>query len=89
MSAPDEAVETSQATANAMRRFAPPLLLAAVLAVLCVLGFELKPYHRELAIVFFINVIMVTSYRLITTTGDWSFAHVVLMGAGSYGAALT
>ncbi len=71
-----------------VRRIAPTLLLVAVLAALCVLAFELKPYHREIAIVFFINVIMVTSYRLITTTGDWSFAHVVLMGAGAYGAAL-
>ena len=88
MSAPDEVAGVEQASASALRRFAPFLLLAAVLAVLCVLGFELKPYHRELAIVFFINVIMVTSYRLITTTGDWSFSHVVLMGAGAYGAAL-
>ena len=88
MSAPDEAAGVEQASASALRRFAPFLLLAAVLALLCVLGFELRPYHRELAIVFFINVIMVTSYRLITTTGDWGFAHVVLMGAGAYGAAL-
>ena len=70
------------------RRLWPWFALLAMLALLCVLPFEMKAYHREITIVFFINLIMVTSYRLITTTGDWSFAHIVLMGAGAYGAAL-
>ncbi len=71
-----------------LRRLGPWLVLGLTLAVLCVLPFEMRPYHREMTMVFFINLIMVTSYRLITTTGDWSFAHIVLMGAGAYGAAL-
>ncbi len=70
------------------RRLFPWIAIVAVLALLSVLPFELRAYHREITIIFFINLIMVTSYRLITTTGDWSFAHVVLMGAGAYGAAL-
>ncbi|MBT5037925.1 MAG: branched-chain amino acid ABC transporter permease [Rhodospirillaceae bacterium] len=72
----------------AMRRLLPWISLGVILALLCVLPFELKPYHREITIFFIINLIMVSSYRLITTTGDWSFSHVVLMGAGAYGAAL-
>ena len=71
-----------------LRRFGPAVALVASIAILCFLPFELRPYLREIAIIFFINVILVSSYRLITTTGDWSFAHVVLMGAGAYGAAL-
>ena len=87
MSAPDD-ISRLTASSSLMRRIGPWLALAAVLAFLCVLPYELRPYHREITIFFFINLIMVTSYRLITTTGDWSFAHMVLMGAGAYGGAL-
>jgi branched-chain amino acid transport system permease protein len=85
------AAKTTSAAAEPLlgvRRYAPAVAIVAVLAGLCFLPFELRPYYREIFILFFINLILVTSYRLITTTGDWSFAHVVLMGAGAYGAAL-
>jgi branched-chain amino acid transport system permease protein len=61
---------------------------AALLAILGIAPFVLRPYHVELAILFLINLILVVSYRLITTTGDWSLCHVVLMGAGAYATAL-
>lgn len=64
------------------------ILVAAVLAILGLLPFEVSEYQLELLIVFYINVIVATSYRLITTTGDWSLAHIVLMGVGAYAAAL-
>jgi branched-chain amino acid transport system permease protein len=69
-------------------RLVPFLLLGGVLALLSVLPFQMKPYYIEISIFFFLNLILATSYRLITTTGDWSFCHVVLMGAGAYGTAL-
>lgn len=86
MSAPEQTPATPRAAWT--QRLPGWLALAAVLALLCLLPFEIRPYYREIAIFFFINLIMVTSYRLITTTGDWSFCHVVLMGAGAYGGAL-
>jgi branched-chain amino acid transport system permease protein len=35
-----------------------------------------------------INVLLVSSYRLLTLTGEWSLAHVVIMGVGAYASAL-
>lgn len=63
-------------------------LLATVLVALGLIPFGINYYQTELITVFFINVIMVTSYRLVTTTGDWGLCHVVLMGAGAYSTAL-
>jgi len=47
-----------------------------------------REYYVGLAIVFLINLIMAVSYRLIATTGDFSLAHLSLMGCGSYSSAL-
>jgi branched-chain amino acid transport system permease protein len=58
------------------------------LAILLVLPFALPTYTVELIILFFMNLILVTSYRMITTTGDWGLAHIVMMGVGGYAAAL-
>jgi branched-chain amino acid transport system permease protein len=64
------------------------ILVVAALAALGLLPFEASEYQLELLIIFYINVIVVASYRLITTTGDWSLAHIVLMGVGAYATAL-
>jgi branched-chain amino acid transport system permease protein len=45
-------------------------------------------YTVEILILFLINLILVSSYRLVTTTGDWSLSHIVLMGTGAYATAL-
>ena len=45
-------------------------------------------YYLEILILFLINLLLASSYRLVTTTGDWSLCHVVLMGAGAYATAL-
>ena len=50
--------------------------------------FVVGEYNVEILILFLINVILAVSYRLVTTTGDWSLCHVVLMGAGAYASAL-
>ncbi|GMG83107.1 branched-chain amino acid ABC transporter permease [Paralimibaculum aggregatum] len=45
-------------------------------------------YTSEVLILFMINLILVCSYRILTTTGDWSLSHVVMMGVGAYATAM-
>ena len=61
------------------------VLLAAALIVLPHL---LSLSQQEILVFLVINVLLVTSYRLLTLTGEWSLAHVVIMGVGAYGSAL-
>lgn len=63
-----------------------PLLLPIMLFVL--LPFVLSRYYLDLSIVFLINLILAASFRLISTTGDFSLAHVPLMGMGAYSGAI-
>ena len=63
-------------------------LLVTVLIALALIPFGISYYQNELFIIFFLNVILVSSYRLVTTTGDWGLCHIVLMGAGAYSTAL-
>ena len=63
----------------------------AALAVL--VGFAIMPevigeYYVEIMILFMINLILASSFRLITTCGDWSLSHVVFLGVGAYATAL-
>jgi branched-chain amino acid transport system permease protein len=53
-----------------------------------VLPFNLKFHQQDFMIFLLINVLVVASYRLMTLTGEWSLAHVVLMGVGAYSSAL-
>lgn len=69
--------------------FARALGLAASLAAVCAVPWVIDDaYYLEVLILLLINVILVASYRLVTTTGDWSFCHVVLFGVGAYATAL-
>jgi branched-chain amino acid transport system permease protein len=61
------------------------LLLAAALILL---PNVLSHSQQEILVLLVINVLLVTSYRLLTLTGEWSLAHVVIMGVGAYGSAL-
>lgn len=60
------------------------LLFGALLALPHFLQF----HHQDLLIFLVINVLVVTSYRLVTLTGEWSLIHAVMMGVGGYTAAL-
>jgi branched-chain amino acid transport system permease protein len=62
--------------------------LAASITLLVLLPFIFSRYYLDLSIVFLINLILAVSFRLITTTGDFSLAHVPLMGMGAYAGAL-
>ena len=61
------------------------LLLAAGLILFPSL---LSLSQQEILVLLVINVLLVASYRLLTLTGEWSLAHVVIMGVGAYGSAL-
>lgn len=60
------------------------LLLAALLALPHGLSFS----QQEILLFLLFNVLLAASYRLLTLTGEWSLAHVVLMGVGAYGGTL-
>jgi branched-chain amino acid transport system permease protein len=61
--------------------------IAAVAVLILAPGF-LNDYGRSVVAIFTINAILVMSYRLITNTGGWSFAHVAFMGLSAYAMAL-
>ena len=67
------------------RRLGWVLVLAIFIVIL---PFNLSEYKVDLIINLFINIILVSSFRLIATTGGWSLAHVQMMGCGAYATAL-
>ena len=72
------------ATERGFRLLGWLVLAAGLIAVPHLLSFS----QQELLVFLAINVIVVVSYRLLTLTGEWSLAHVVLMGVGGYASAL-
>ena len=62
--------------------------LAGIYSALVVMPHLLSFSQKEVAVFLVINVLVVVSYRLLTLTGEWSLAHVVLMGVGAYASAL-
>lgn len=56
----------------------------AVVALFCLAPQAISAYRLELLTIFLINVILAQSYRLMTTTGDWTLCHYILMGVGAY-----
>ena len=62
--------------------------LAGLYAVLIVLPHMLSFSQKEVLVFLVINVLVVASYRLLTLTGEWSLAHVVLVGVGAYASTL-
>ena len=63
-------------------------VLAAVFAGLVVLPHVLSFSQKEVAVFLVINVLVVVSYRLLTLTGEWSLAHMVIVGVGAYASTL-
>ncbi|MEQ8665691.1 MAG: branched-chain amino acid ABC transporter permease [Rhodospirillales bacterium] len=62
--------------------------LTVVLAALIALPHGLSFSQQEILVFTTINVLLVSSYRLLTLTGEWSLGHVVIMGVGAYASAL-
>jgi branched-chain amino acid transport system permease protein len=70
------------------RNLSKPLSLAVLPIILVALPFFLRGYYVDVLTILFINIILIVSFRLMATTGEWSIAHVPLMGAGAYATAL-
>lgn len=67
----------------------PKLLFWIALAAgLIALPYSLSFSQQEILVFLVINVLLVSSYRLLTLTGEWSLGHVVIMGVGAYSSAL-
>ena len=64
------------------------LLAAAFVGLLLLLPYGLSFSQQEILVFLTINILVVSSYRLLTLTGEWSLGHVVIMGVGAYGSAL-
>ena len=64
------------------------LLLGTLPVVLISAPFAISGYKVDLLTNLLINIVLVASFRLITTTGGWSLAHVPMMGCGAYATAL-
>ena len=62
--------------------------LAVLYAGLIALPLVLSYSQREIAVFLLISILLVVSYRLLTLTGEWSLAHVIIMGVGAYSSAL-
>lgn len=73
-----------------MRRALPHILfwLAAAVLLLWLPFLVGSSQQREILVVLMINAIVVASYRLLTLTGEWSLAHIVMMGVGAYASAI-
>jgi len=71
-----------------MRRAGHGVGLVILAVILGGLPFVVTKYQVDILITLLINVILVVSFRLITTTGRWSLAHIPMMGAGAYATAL-
>jgi len=64
------------------------LLIAGGIVLLLALPYLLSYSQQEILVFLVINVLLVSSYRLLTLTGEWSLGHVVIMGVGAYASAL-
>lgn len=62
--------------------------LAVLVAGLVALPHGLSFSQQQILVFMTVNVLVVASYRLLTLTGEWSLAHVVIMGVGAYASAL-
>lgn len=61
--------------------------------ILALAAFVMLPHglsfsQQEILVFLVINILLVSSYRLLTLTGEWSLGHVVIMGVGAYASAL-
>ena len=64
------------------------LLWPVALVALILLPHGLSFSQQEILVFLTINVLLVSTYRLLTLTGEWSLGHVVIMGVGAYASAL-
>ena len=61
---------------------------AVALPLLVALPHGLTVYWQSVLVLFTINAVLLMGYRLITTMGGWSFAHISTAGLGAYTTAI-
>ncbi|OAN97765.1 branched-chain amino acid ABC transporter permease [Roseovarius indicus] len=71
-----------------MRTVLKFILWPIALVALILLPHGLSFSQQEILVFLTINVLLVSTYRLLTLTGEWSLGHVVIMGVGAYASAL-
>jgi branched-chain amino acid transport system permease protein len=59
-----------------------PMIIALI--GLCLFPFFARAYLVEVAMMYFLYIILAQSYRLIVTVHDWQLYHIVLYGVGAY-----
>ena len=64
------------------------LAIAAFPIIVISAPFMVSNYKVDVLTNLLINIILVSSFRVITTTGGWSLAHIPMMGCGAYATAL-
>jgi branched-chain amino acid transport system permease protein len=62
--------------------------LALIALVIIIIPFFISEYYVYVLITLLIYTIVVVSFRLITTVGCWSLAHIPIMGVGAYTTAI-
>lgn len=73
---------------RAMRIAAIIIGVSVLIAGLVALPHLLSFSQQEILVFLVLNVLIVSSYRLVTLTGEWSLIHVVMQGVGAYATAL-
>ena len=77
------------ASAQANRIFLRACIGTVVaLPLLVALPHALTDYWQSVLVLFTINAVLLIGYRLITTMGGWSFAHISTAGLGAYTTAI-
>ena len=64
------------------------LLIGAFPIIVISAPFTLTNYKVDILTNLLINIVLVSSFRIITMTGGWSLAHIPMMGCGAYATAL-
>ena len=67
---------------------APMAVMVAAIAAAALVPTVFGDYYTTICTEIAITVLMLSSYRIVILTGEWSFAHVVLQGVGAYTAAI-
>lgn len=65
-----------------------PVIYGSITAVFVGVPFVLGEYQLNVVLLILIWMIVAVSYRLLATTGEFSLAHVIVMGIGGYTSAL-
>ena len=60
------------------------VFVALMVLLACASPFILSQFYIGIMILLLINLILVTSFRLIATLGLYNFAHVAIAGMGAY-----